>query len=79
MPILHKLVAVCEGPCAVHQEYEAIVNHTGEAAFDSLDGSSKLTARDVEHEPELPDRWRYERSGSSWTRKLLCPQCQEKS
>jgi hypothetical protein len=71
MPILHRLVAVCDG-CPARQEYEAHVNHDGEAAADSY-GTRDLCASDIDHDPELPDGWGWERQ--AWNRKLLCPEC----
>jgi hypothetical protein len=75
MPVLHRLVAICEGDgCGARKEYEAHVNHSGESAADSY-GTRDLCASDVEHEHDAPDGWDW--VGQVWSMKLLCRACRD--
>lgn len=57
MPVLFKLVAVCDD-CGARQDYEAPVVHSGDAPWDSMNGSGPLRSDDVEHDfGILPDGW----------------------
>ena len=77
MPVLHCLVAVCDG-CEVRHPYEAPVAHVGEAAWDSINGTGDLTASDVEHDfGVLPPGWELGRR-DYLERPTFCPECLKK-
>lgn len=74
MPVLEKLVAVCDNECveghdgnswARRVEYEAEVKHRG--AHDSQGG--------IEHDHPLPDGWLWRQTTGWRLWSLLCPVC----
>lgn len=74
MPILMKLVAVCEGDgCRERVEYEAEVVHER----DYFASSEHLAATEVKHDAPLPPSggWGYGGSLYDVHRPLLCPRC----
>lgn len=62
MPVLHRLVAVCDS-CGARKEYESEVFHDADPGWDSMDGTSDLKGSDVEHETVLPEDWKRLSSG----------------
>lgn len=74
MPILHELIAACDG-CDHTQAYAAEVRHKGEPNYDSLLGYTSLAASDVEHDVKrLPLNWSWERQPGGKLH-VLCPNC----
>lgn len=58
MGVKLRLAAHCD-QCGKVVEYWGSVHHDGDPAWDSMNGTADLAASDIEHRPELPDRWVY--------------------